>query len=308
MVLGREGWTPDRVPDLTGKTYLITGANSGIGYETSRILARRGARLLWLCRDPAKAKVKADELRAEVPAVALTTFGADLADLDTVRVAATEVCAATDRLDAVINNAGIMMVPRRESTEQGFELQLGVNHFAHFALDAWLYDRVAAAGGRYVAVSSGAHKGGRMDFDDPNWERGYSPVPAYCRSKLANLLFAREANRRLERAGSPVRVLTAHPGYSATNLQTTGPGAVWGAVMSFTNRWIAQSAERGAWPSVLAACDPEARPGVYYGPTRAFEAMGPVGECTRAAAADDDAAARALWELSERSTGVPWLD
>ena len=301
---GPDGWTPERIGDLSAKTYLITGANSGIGWQASRVLAQKGARLLWVCRNQTKADDAAARLRSETPQVRLTVLIADLADLDTVRAAADQVADHTDRLHAVINNAGIMMVPERELTAQGFELQLGVNHLAHFALDAWLYPLLHAADGRIVAVSSGAHKPGTFDFDDLMWSRGYGAVKAYCRSKLANLLFVLEANRRLEAAGSTVRAYATHPGYSDTNLQTTGPSSLWGAAMSVTNRLVAQSAERGGWPLVLAATDVEARPGAYYGPTGWFESRGPVGECVMAARATDAAVAQRLWEASEQLTGA----
>jgi len=301
---GRRGWTPERLGDLSGRRILITGANSGIGFEASRVLAGKGAQLLWICRNPEKAEAAARALRQEHPRVQLTTFIADLSDLDTVRTAADDVADAVDGLDAVINNAGIMMVPERKLTAQGFELQLGVNHLAHFALNAWLFELVEAAGGRLVAVSSGAHKAGGFDFDDLMWEEGYGPVKAYCRSKLANLLFVREACRRLEAAGSSVRAYATHPGYADTNLQTTGPSSLWGKVMGVTNKLVAQSAERGGWPLVLAAVDEAARPGAYYGPTGLFESRGPVGECEPDERAHDDAVARRLWTASEELTGA----
>lgn len=305
---GRGGWTPARLGDQSGKVFAITGANSGIGLWATRILVARGARVLMLCRNPDKAATAAEEVRRETPSAAVELVRCDLSDLGSVRAAAEAVAAATDRLDALVNNAGLMMLPRRELTEDGFEMQLGVNHLAHFALSGWLFERVAAAGGRIVSVSSGAHKPGTMDFEDLMWERGYGAVPAYCRSKLANALFVLEANRRLAGTGSPVRAFLCHPGYSDTNLQTTGPSRLAGALMTLGNKLVAQSAERGAWPTVLCAAEPEARPEAYYGPTGPFEMRGAVGECQLATRATDEALARRLWEESARLTGVSWLE
>jgi len=303
---GRAGWAPERLGDLSGRTVLITGANSGIGFEASRVLAQRGAELVWVCRNPTKADAAAGKLRAEHPQVALRVFHADLSDLDTVRTAANQVLEDYEGLDAVINNAGIMMVPDRQLTAQGFELQLGVNHLAHYALDGWLLPLVEARQGRLVSVSSGAHKPGQFDFDDLMWERGYGAIRAYCRSKLANLLFAHEANRRLEAAGHATRTYSCHPGYSATNLQTTGPSALLGGVMAIGNAVYAQSAERGSWPLLLAALEPEARTDGYYGPTGWFEARGAIGECSKVGRATDDELAAKLWQHSEELTGVAW--
>lgn len=303
---GRAGWTPDRVPDLTGQTFVVTGANSGIGYEACRVLAARGARMLWLCRNPAKAQAAEAELKREHPTAHVVHIVCDLADLESVRAAADAVREHTDALAALVNNAGIMMVPDRQLTAQGMELQLGVNHMAHFALTGWLLDLVEAGGQRIVSVSSGAHHPGRFDFDDLMWERGYGAIRAYTRSKLANLLFTHEANRRLPAAGRATRAYVGHPGYSATNLQTTGPGALLAGIMKIGNVVVAQSAERGSWPTLLAATDPAAEPGVYYGPTGPFEAFGKVGVCHPSRKALDEATAAQLWEASERWTGVAW--
>lgn len=302
---GSRGWTPDRIGDLTQKIYVITGANSGIGFEASLILAAAGARLLWLCRNPAKAEVALEKLRAKHPDADVLFIPCDLSNLASVREAADRVRSETDRVDAVINNAGIMMVPQRETTADGFEMQLGVNHMGHFVLNGRIADLVEAAEGRFVAVSSGAHKPGRMDFDDLMWERSYGAVKAYCRSKLANMLYVLELNRRLVAAGWKARAYATHPGYSATNLQSTGPGPMWTLVMRVTNL-VAQSAERGSWPLVLGAVDELAQPGEYYGPTGLGEGSGPVGLCVKANVANDTAAAKHLWDASVKLTGERW--
>ncbi len=302
---GRRGWTPDRLGDLTGRVYVITGANSGIGFEASKLLAGAGAKVIWLCRNPHKAAAARSQQIDAQPDADVTVVVCDLADLDSVATAADEVRRLTDRIDALICNAGIMMLPERELTTQGFEMQLGVNHMAHFALTGRLLDLIESCGGRIVSVSSGAHKAGVVDLDDLMFEQGYGSVVAYCRSKLANMLFVLEANRRLTEAGATTRAYPTHPGYSATNLQSTGPGAIATAIMKVTNL-LAQSAARGSWPLVLAATDELAETSAYYGPTGLAEGRGPVGLCQIAEVARDSATARRLWEVSQDLTDVTW--
>jgi NAD(P)-dependent dehydrogenase (short-subunit alcohol dehydrogenase family) len=303
---GKKGWTPDRIGDLSGKVYVITGANSGIGFEAARVLAAKGARQLWLCRNLTKAEDAKKRLLADTPGADISVIQMNLSSLESVRAAATAVREQTDGIDALINNAGIMMVPDRQLTTDGFESQLGVNHLGHFVLDAELADLVEARQGRFVAVSSTAHKNGAIRFDDLMYESGYGAVKVYCQSKLANLLFMLEGNRRLEEAGKTARIYACHPGYAATNLQSTGPGPIWTAVMKLTNKFVAQSAARGGWPTLLAALEPNAEPGGYYGPTGAGEARGPVGIASRTKAARDAAVAKRLWEVSEELTGATW--
>jgi len=304
---GRSGWTPDRLPDLNGKQVVITGANSGIGFEAALILAARGAKQIWLCRNVQKANDAAGQVRAKYSTGSIDIVQMDLSDLETVKTAAATVRDKTDRIDALINNAGIMMIPDRQQTAKGSEKQLGVNHVGHFVLNALLADLVEAAEGRFVAVASGAHRFGAMDFDDLMWERTkYTPIAAYGRSKLANILYIKELDRRLKAAGRTSIAVGCHPGYSATNLQSTGPGAVWTAVMKVSNLLMAQRAEYGAWPTLLAAFDPDAERDGYYGPTGFNETRGAVGVAGRSSAARSDSDARSLWDASLELTGVDW--
>ncbi len=297
-------WTPDRLPDLSGRTYLITGGNSGIGLEAARYLANAGGDVVIAARDAGKAARAMAELRktarGDVHGLAL-----DLADLSSVRASADEARARFGKLDALINNAGIMQTPE-STTADGFELQFGVNHLGHFLYAGLLYDAVEKAGGRIVSVSSMAHRIGRMNFNDLMFAKGYTPTKAYGQSKLANLLFAQELHRRLMKAGSPVTAYACHPGYSDTRLQSTGPEGFLNGFYKVTNALLAQSATKGAIPTVLSAAGEEARPGAYYGPTGFMEARGPVGDARIAPHARRAKDARTLWERSEELVDFSW--
>ena len=292
-------WTFDSIPDQTGRTAIVTGANTGIGYETARALARKGARVILACRDAAKAAAAVARIEAEGPAGRVEAQALDLSDLDSVRAFAERFTAAHERLDLLINNAGVM-VPPKSQTKQGFELQFGTNHLGHFALTAQLLPVLQrTAGSRVVVVSSTAHRMGKVDLEDLNFQRrGYRAWPAYCQSKLANLLFARELQRRLQAAGSAVLVTSAHRGWTATELQRTA-----GAVRLF-GLLLAMSPPRGALPTLRAATDVEAKGGDFFGPDGLFELRGAprlVGQSKRA---QDDQVAAALWQKSEALTGV----
>jgi NAD(P)-dependent dehydrogenase (short-subunit alcohol dehydrogenase family) len=303
---GPKGWMSERLPNLSGKTYAITGANSGIGYEAARMLGAKGAAVTILCRSKDKAAAAVSVLNGAAPAGKFDYILLNLADLSSVRAAANALRERHAKIDGLINNAGIMALPKRELTADGFETQLGVNHLGHFAFAGHLCDLVEAAGGRFVAVASGVHHFGRLNFDNLMLDRGYSPARAYAQSKLANLSYALELNRRLETAGVKARSYACHPGYSATNLQSTGPSRLAAAILKPMNAVFAQSAEKGALPTVLCAAGAEAEPGHYYGPTGAFELTGPVGEARIARQARDESAAAHLWEISETLTGVSW--
>jgi NAD(P)-dependent dehydrogenase (short-subunit alcohol dehydrogenase family) len=303
------GWTAADIPDQSGRIALVTGANSGIGLVAGRELAGAGAAVKLACRDTAKGKAAADAIRKSFPAADVEVLGLDLADLASVRELASGI--GIERLDLLVNNAGVMASPRRE-TADGFELQLGTNHLGHFALTGLLLDKLKASpGARVVTVSSGAHRIGRINFDNLQGERHYMRWSAYGQSKLANLLFAFELNRRAEAAGLVLRSMAAHPGYAATNLQSSGPGIGGGitavfnkTVMAVSNRLIAQSSEMGALPTLYAATFPDLPGGSYIGPDGLFEQRGhpkPVG-CS--GAARDPETARRLWEASEDLTGV----
>jgi len=286
------GWTAADLPDQTGRTFVVTGANSGIGLIAARELARAGARVVLAVRDAARGERAAATIdgRTEVRAL-------DLADLASVRAFAE---AWEGDLDVLVDNAGVMAVPQRR-TADGFELQIGTNHLGHFALTNLLLPHVRD---RVVTLSSAAHRMGGLDVDDLNWERRrYQRWRAYGQSKLANLLFVLELQRRLSEAGSELRAVAAHPGYAATNLQSRTESRLQNAGMALVTRVVAQSDEMGALPTLFAATQ-DIPGGSYVGPDGPGEQRGHPTLVGRSRAAQDTAAARALWERSEELTGV----
>ena len=295
-------WDPARLPDQSGRTVLVTGANSGLGLHTSLELARKGARVLMTARTAVKGQEALGRVRREVPAATVELVELDLASLASVRSAAAEVAERTPQLDVLVDNAGVMAVPR-SLTADGFELQLGTNHLGHFALTGLLLPQLLAAPApRVVVVSSTAHRTGKMDFDDLMGERRYSRWGAYAQSKLANLLFARELSRR---ADGTLLVAAAHPGYAATNLQRGQGSRLLEGAMAIGNRLVAQSDAQGAWPQLYAATMPDVRPDDYWGPGF-FEVRGHPRRVDRAPAAQDDVVAHRLWQVSETLTGVAY--
>ena len=294
------GFTAADMPDLAGRTVLVTGASSGIGLETAKALGAHGARVILAVRDEAKGAVAADTLPGPG-----TREGRllDLASLDSVRAFASDWAAQP--IDLLINNAGVM-IPPLTRTKDGFELQFGTNHLGHFALTNLLLPHVT---GRVVTVSSGAHNAGRIDFDDLNWERKrYRAWRAYGQSKLANLLFTAELQRRLTEAGSAVLSMAAHPGYAATNLQShSGSRLTDFAMGTLGNRLLAQDAAGGALPTLYVATAD--LPGnTYAGPSGFAGLRGAPAVCARSKAATDETAARRLWQVSEQLTGVKFPD
>ena len=285
-------WTAADLPDLSGRTAVVTGANSGIGREAARELARAGAHVVLAVRDTAKGDAAAAGMPGTVEVRAL-----DLADLASVRAFAG---AWEGDLDVLVNNAGVMAVPEGR-TKDGFETQIGTNHLGHFALTNLLLPHVTD---RVVTVASSAHRGGRIDLDDLNWERkGYNAWRAYGQSKLANLLFTLELERRLTAAGSPVRALAAHPGWAATNLQSRTQNRIQDLALKVGNIVIAQNDVQGAWPTLYAATQ-DLPGGSYVGPDGFHEGRGHPTLVGRSAAASDPETARALWDLSERLTAT----
>jgi NAD(P)-dependent dehydrogenase (short-subunit alcohol dehydrogenase family) len=285
-------WTAADLPTLDGRTVVITGANSGIGLVAARALGRAGARVVLAVRDTAKGEQAAATIDGDSEVRRL-----DLADLASIRAFAD---GWEGDLDVLINNAGVMATPERR-TADGFELQIGTNHLGHFALTNLLLPRITD---RVVTVSSGAHRMGRLRLDDLNWKRGgYQRWPAYGQSKLANLLFTLELQRRLSEVGSSVRALAAHPGYAATNLQQHTESRLQDGLMAIGNRVLAQSDEMGALPTLFAATQDV--PGAsYVGPDGFAEQRGHPTLVGRSAAASDPEGAAALWTLSEELTGV----
>lgn len=306
-------WTAADIPDQRGRVAIVTGANSGLGKITSRELARAGAKVVMGCRDTAKGERAVAEIREAVPGAELELESLDLADLSAVREFAATVGERHPSLDLLINNAGVMATPRRE-TADGFEMQIGTNHLGHFALTGLLLERLLAnAQPRVVTVSSGGHRGGRINFDDLHGERRYGRWSAYMQSKLANLLSAYELQRRATAAGSALRSVAAHPGYSSTHLQSSGPGLGGGlaagfntAVMAVTNRVIAQSEEMGALPSLYAATTADLPGGSYVGPDGMGELRGHPTIVGSSRASKDEAVAGRLWDLSVELTGVDY--
>ena len=302
-------WTAADIPDLSDKLAIVTGANSGLGLETTRALARKGATVIMPCRSPDKAKAAVDELINDGIAPArLELRTLDLSSLASIRSFAEGVRASHAKLDLLINNAGVMALPYSK-TADGFEMQIGTNHLGHFALTGLLLDRLLASeGARVVTVSSLMHKGGSIRFDDLSWERGYRRWPAYCQSKLANLLFGFELQRRLEARGSSMLSLASHPGYAATNLQAAGPrmrgASLAERIFTIGNRTVAQDAAGGALPSLYAATAADVRGGEYFGPGGMMEMKGSPRRVTATAKAHDREAAARLWTLSEELTGV----
>jgi NAD(P)-dependent dehydrogenase (short-subunit alcohol dehydrogenase family) len=301
-----EMWSSEQIPDQTGRTAIVTGANSGLGLATARELARHGATVVMACRNLAKGADAKRELEAQVPGARVELAGLDLADLSSVAAFAERFRASSDRrgLDLLVNNAGVMASPRRE-TKDGFELQLGTNHLGHFALTARLIGAMEGrADARVVSVSSNGHKLGRISFDNLQGERRYFRWNAYNQSKLANLLFALELDRRLRAAGSTVKSLAAHPGYAATNLQTAAAPALDRLIMKFTDALMSQSAEAGALPILFAATQPDLEGGSYAGPDGAGEFRGSPRLSMPTPSARDERTAARLWEVSEQLTGV----
>ncbi len=298
-------WTAADIPHQTGRLAVVTGANSGLGLATARELARAGANVVLACRITAKGDGAVATIRSQVPDAAVEVAALDLADLDSVRAFATTVQRAHDRLDLLINNAGVMAPPRR-LTKQGFESQLGTNHLGHFALTGLLLGTLLRAPApRVVTVSSTLHRNGTMNFDDLQGERDYSRWGAYGQSKLANLMFCFELQRRAIDAGTELLSLAAHPGYAATNLQSAGsPRFYERAFMWIGNRVFAQSADMGALPTLYAATVPDLPGGTFVGPGGRGEQRGHPKVVGAAKKAYEEQDWRRLWEVSEELTGV----
>jgi NAD(P)-dependent dehydrogenase (short-subunit alcohol dehydrogenase family) len=302
-------WTAASVPDQTGRVALITGANSGIGLEAARVLAGRGAHVVLACRTRSKADAARDSILADHPSADVSIVDCDVSSLASVAAAAADFRGRFDRLDLLINNAGVMATPY-ERTVDGFELQLATNHLGHVALTAHLLPMlIATSGSRVVNVSSLAHAMGTIDFDDLQSERSYKAWPAYGQSKLANLLFTFELQRRLAAVGADTIAVAAHPGISETNLATS-TGGMLGRLMLMARpiaRLLSQSAQSGSLPTLRAATDPAVRGGEYYGPSGFMEQRGAPERVDSKPKARDAAVAKRLWDVSVELTGVPFV-
>ena len=303
-----QSWTAEHLPDLCGKVVILTGANSGIGYEAARECARRGAHVVLACRDRRKGAAARDAIAAQHQNTAVEVMDLDLASLDAIRRFAAQFNANHDRLDVLCNNAGVMALPYRQ-TADGFEMQIGTNHLGHFALTGLLLERLLATpGARVVTVSSLAHRFGTIRFHDLHSRGSYKKWRAYGQSKLANLLFTYELQRRLHGAGAPVIGVACHPGWAATNLQFAGPRMTGAATVEWLsdlgNRLLAQSAAMGALPTLYAAANPNVEGGDFIGPDGFREMWGFPRKVRSNARSHDRQAARQLWKLSEEFTGI----
>jgi NAD(P)-dependent dehydrogenase (short-subunit alcohol dehydrogenase family) len=299
-------WTPRQMPQQQGRLTIITGANSGIGFHTARHLARAGAQIILACRNAEKGEAARAKIASEDPAAKLEVRVLDVADLDSVRRFATEFLDAGRPLDLLINNAGVMALPTRRITPQGFEMQFGTNHLGHFALTGLLLPALLQqTGSRIVTVASIAHKGGALNFDDLNAERRYDPRKAYQQSKLANLVFGIELDRRLRAKSANTASIIAHPGVAVTNIVSNGMGnSMQGRIAGVVLPLFAQSDDRGSWPTLYAATSPEAHGGGYYGPDGIAEVKGTPVEVQPKPKALDPEAGKRLWQVSEEMTGV----
>ncbi|GAA1360155.1 SDR family NAD(P)-dependent oxidoreductase [Catellatospora chokoriensis] len=296
-------WTATDVPDQTGRVAVITGANTGIGFEAAKVLAGRGATVVLACRNPDRAGDALARLTASTPGARVEFLRLDLSSLASIREAAAELRGRHPEIDLLVNNAGVMWTPR-STTADGFELQFGTNHLGHFAFTGLVLDRLLpVVGSRVVTISSMGHRTGQLDFDDLQSERSYGRHRAYAASKLANLMFTYELQRRLETAAAHTVALAAHPGGAGTELMRNSP-----PLIRFLNPvfgpLVTQSAERGALPTLRAATDPFARGGEYYGPDGLGEVKGFPKRVGSTARSHDKLAQRRLWQESLQLTGV----
>ncbi len=291
-------WSEKDVPDQTGRVAIVTGANSGIGWDTARVLAQKGATVIMACRSMERGNSAAEKINALRPSGKIVVMQLDLGDLNSVKAFAADFRAKYQRLDLLINNAGVMMPPYGK-TKQGFEQQFGINHLGHFALTGLLLDMLnATPNARIVTVSSGAHRFGDINFEDLNWEKSYPRQRAYGQSKVANLLFTYELQRRLAAAGQHTLAVAAHPGWTATNLQQYS-----GAFRLF-NPIFAQTTDMGALPTLYAATAPDVRGADYFGPGGFMEMRGYPKKVSSNTHSHDEQVARRLWDVSEKLTQV----
>ncbi|CAM4271910.1 SDR family oxidoreductase [Zobellia nedashkovskayae] len=308
---GEQGWTPDRIISLKGKTFVITGTTSGTGYEAAKILLKKGATVVMLNRNLKKATVTIATLKQELGnAIPITNIEMDLASLTSVKKAAEEVLKTVTQIDALLCNAAIAQVPKQTFTEDGFESQLGVNHYGNFLLQALLYPRIEESKGRIVTVGSMGYTMGikTIKFDDMNWDKNYGPNDVYSQSKLAQIMTVYELQDKLKEAGkTTVKAYACHPGASSTSLIKTSGSLLtrfmW-QIMKLTP--MVQSAEKGAYPELMCATEPDLAQEGFYGPTGKNYWTGPVGECKLEPHAKDKPIMEKLWSVSEDAVGYEW--
>ena len=308
---GKKGWTPDRIEDLNGKTYVITGTTSGTGFEAAKILLSKGAKVVMLNRNPKKSEDTIAALKQELGnTIDVSNIQMDLSEQASVKKAASAVLNTVSQIDALICNAAIAQVPKQTLTVDGWEIQMGTNHFGNFTLQALLYPLIEKSNGRIVTVGSMGYNLGikTIQFDDMNWDKNYSPNGIYSQSKLAQIMCVYELQDRLKEAGNTeVKAYACHPGASSTSLIKTNGSLmtrfIW-QIMKLTP--MVQSAEKGAYPQLMCATEPNLDQSGFYGPTGKNNWTGPVGAHKLEQHAKDKAVAKRLWELSEKETGVVW--
>ena len=308
---GPKGWTPERLGSLKGKTYLITGATSGTGFEASKILASKGAKVVMLNRNPKKSEGVIATIKEELGNnVDVSFIRMDLGEQASVRKAAEEVLETVPHIDALICNAAIAQVPKQQITVDGFESQLGVNHYGHFTLQALLFPLIEKSNGRIVTVGSMGYNMGikTIKFDDMNWDKDYSPNDAYSQSKLAQIMSIYELQDRLAKAGKTgVKAYACHPGSSRTSLIDTSGSFMMRFIFNLMKLSpMTQSAEKGSYPALMCATEENLDQKGFYGPTGFQNFVGPVGEQKLEPHAVDKTVSKRLWEISEQATGVSW--
>jgi NAD(P)-dependent dehydrogenase (short-subunit alcohol dehydrogenase family) len=307
---GPKGWTPEHLGSLSGKTFLITGANSGAGFQATRILLSKGGSVVMLNRNPSKSEAAIAKLQTEFGDEAKVSFiPLDLAELASVRRASKEILEKVPKIDALMCNGAIAQISTQQLTVDGFESQLGVNHYGHFLLCGLLFERIEASKGRIVVVSSEGHKMGlrAIQFDDMNWDKNYHPNKVYSQSKLAQMMFAYELQDKIKAAGKNVKVYVCHPGASNTSLIRESASLMTRISWAFMVKiGLAQTAEKGAYPEVMCATEENLKERAYYGPTGLMNFGGPVGEGKLESFVVQKDALTRLWALSEKETAINW--
>ena len=308
---GKKGWTPERIKDLSGKTFVITGTTSGTGFEAARILLSKGAKVVMLNRNPKKAQDTIATLKEKLGnTIDVTNIQMDLSEQASVKKAAAEVLEKVDRIDALMCNGAIAQVPKQQITKDGWESQMGTNYFGNFTLQALLFPLIEKSKGRIVTVGSMGYDMGikTINFDDLNWDKGYNANTAYSQSKLAQIMTIYELQDRLQKAGkTDVKAYACHPGSSRTNLINTSGSFMMKFIFNLMKLSpLTQSAEKGAYPQLMCATEENLDQEGFYGPTGRSNWVGPVGAHKIEPHAKDKAVANRLWELSEEETGVKW--
>lgn len=307
---GKKGWTPERLKNLKDKTYAITGANAGAGFEATKILLSKGAEVVMLNRNETKSNKAINDLKQQFGTnVKVSFIKMDLAVLASVRDAADKVIKTVSKIDALICNAAVAQLAKQEFTSDGFENQLGINHYGHFLLINLLFDKVEQSNGRIVIVGSEGYKMGlkTIQFEDMNFDKNYHPNNTYCHSKLAQIMCAYELQHRIKAANKHVGVYVCHPGASKTSLIKKDASLFTRIMWSLlSNSPMVQSAEKGAYPEIMCATEDNLKQQAYYGPTGRGNWVGPVGECNLESFVWDRKIAGKLWEVSEKATNCKW--